>query len=123
MLLGSFQPLGTPKPAVMYRIGFQGRRVEITSVHRFLAEGAIAVGECEASLFTVRLRLRHPTKPQGESPITGASKVIMFAGAINANTVQQASCTYPDPEATVAGNVSRVSSRLANDYPTLEDPL
>jgi hypothetical protein len=47
----------------------------------------------------------------------------MFARVTNANTVQQASCAYPDPEATVAGNVSRVSFRLANDYPTLEDPL
>jgi hypothetical protein len=97
MLLGSFQPLGTPTSAVMYRIGFQGRSVEITSVHSFLAEGAIAVGECEASLFIVRLRLRHPTKPQGESLITGTSKVIIFARVANANTVQQASCAYPDP--------------------------
>jgi hypothetical protein len=53
MLLGSFQPLGTPTSAVMYRTGFQGRRVEITSVHSFLAEGVIAIGECEPSLFTV----------------------------------------------------------------------
>lgn len=53
MLLGSFQPLGTPTSAVTYRTGFHGRRVEITLVHSFLAEGAIAVRECEPSLFTV----------------------------------------------------------------------